>query len=79
MRRCAKMRCEGDPTSSVALRYADRAVLVRDLDPQHNPNNLDLCHEHANGLTVPVGWDRIDERRPMLATDAGVQVEARSA
>lgn len=79
MRRCAKMRCEKDPAATVALRYADRTVVLRDLDPQHDPNNLDLCAEHANGLTAPVGWERLDERRVMLATDAGVRVEARSA
>lgn len=79
MRRCAKMRCEGDPAATVVLRYADRAVIVRDLDPKHDPNNLDLCRQHADALTAPVGWERLDERRPTLATEGGVQVEARSA
>jgi hypothetical protein len=52
MRQCAKMRCEEHAVATVALRYAERVVWIRDLLPQHDPNLLDLCVEHANEVPV---------------------------
>jgi uncharacterized protein DUF3499 len=63
MRQCAKMRCEERAEATVALRYAERVVWIRDLLPQHDPNLLDLCISHANRLTPPLRWRLLDERR----------------
>jgi hypothetical protein len=62
MRTCAKMRCEQEPVTTVALAYADRAVVVRSLLERPDPNLLDLCREHAARLSPPVGWTIRDER-----------------
>jgi hypothetical protein len=62
MRTCAKMRCGNDPQATVALAYTDRTVLVTDLVPERDPNLLDLCDEHVQRMTPPVGWLVRDER-----------------
>jgi hypothetical protein len=62
MRSCAKRPCSGEPAATIALRYEAREVLVRDLLPAPDPNFLDLCGAHADGLTVMVGWAIRDER-----------------
>jgi hypothetical protein len=41
---------------TIALRYGDREVIVGDLTPDTDPNLVDLCLEHADRLTPPIGW-----------------------
>jgi hypothetical protein len=62
MRTCAKMRCAAEPVATVALRYAERKVVVEDLLPDRDPNLLDLCREHAERMTPPLGWSVRDLR-----------------
>jgi hypothetical protein len=62
MRICAKMRCGAEPVATVSLAYAARQVIVADLAAERDPNLLDLCREHVDRLTPPVGWDLRDDR-----------------
>jgi hypothetical protein len=62
MRQCAKMHCGEQAVATVALRYAERVVWIRELLPQHDPNLLDLCVAHADRLTPPLRWRLLDER-----------------
>jgi Protein of unknown function (DUF3499) len=62
MRTCAKMRCGQEPIATVALVYTDRLVVITDLLSERDPNLLDLCAEHAERMTPPVGWV-VDDRR----------------
>jgi hypothetical protein len=62
MRTCAKMRCGNEPRATVALVYAERQVVVNDLLVERDPNLLDLCDEHVERMTAPVGWVVRDER-----------------
>jgi hypothetical protein len=62
MRTCAKMRCGQPPTATVALVYTERQVVVSDLLAERDPNLLDLCLEHVDRMTPPVGWVVRDER-----------------
>jgi hypothetical protein len=62
MRICAKMRCGTEPVATVSLAYAARQVIVADLVAERDPNLLDLCREHVDRLTPPVGWNLRDER-----------------
>jgi len=62
MRTCAKMRCGQTPMATVALVYAERHVVITDLLPERDPNLLDLCAEHVDRMTPPVGWVVRDER-----------------
>ena len=64
MRICAKMRCGAEPVATVSLAYAARQVIVADLVPERDPNLLDLCREHVDRLSPPVGWAVRDERAP---------------
>lgn len=70
MRKCAKLRCQERAAATVALRYAERVVWIRDLIPRHDPNLLDLCADHADRLTPPLRWRLLDERR-VAAAEAG--------
>jgi hypothetical protein len=62
MRICAKMRCGAEPIATVSLAYAARQVIVVDLLPERDRNLLDLCREHVDRLTPPVGWTVRDGR-----------------
>jgi Protein of unknown function (DUF3499) len=67
MRTCAKMRCDGEPVSTITLAYSERVVLVGDLIADRDPNLLDLCWEHAQRMTPPVGWTIRDQRTAAAA------------
>ncbi len=61
------MRCGHEPVVTVTLRYAERAVVVEALRPDRDPNVLDLCREHADRMTPPVGWQIQDRRAAPVA------------
>ena len=56
------MRCEAPPAATVALRYGAKEVVVDDLLSQPDPNLVDLCDEHLDRLTPPIGWTVQDRR-----------------
>jgi hypothetical protein len=62
MRTCAKMRCDAEPVATVSLRYEEREVLIEELASQRDRNLLDLCREHVERMTPPVGWTVSDAR-----------------
>ena len=43
--------------------YGVRTVWLDDLEPERSPAGYDLCADHADGLSVPQGWERSDRRR----------------
>jgi Protein of unknown function (DUF3499). len=63
MRTCAKMRCGQEPVVTVSLAYTEREVVVADLLPERDPNLLDLCRDHVDRMTPPVGWTVRDLRQ----------------
>ena len=65
MRTCAKMRCDAEPVATVSLRYAEREVAIGDLLAERDRNLLDLCREHVERMTPPVGWT---VERPRVVT-----------
>jgi len=62
------MRCGTEPVATIALRYEDREVIVSSLSPERDPNLLELCREHVDRMTPPIGWTRRDARESVLAT-----------
>jgi uncharacterized protein DUF3499 len=62
MRTCAKMRCGQEPVATVSLAYAQREVLVAELSEPRDLDSLDLCREHVERMTPPVGWSVRDQR-----------------
>ncbi len=69
MRACAKLRCRSRASVTVALAYGDREVVVGALSAEADPRLVDLCVEHADRLTPPVGWRVVDvrDRHPVRA------------
>jgi hypothetical protein len=68
VRACAKVRCEQQAAATVLLRYAAREVEVVPLVPDPDPNLVDLCAEHADRLTPPIGWSLRDSRAGLPAS-----------
>jgi hypothetical protein len=64
MRICAKMRCGREPAATVSLSYEAREVVIVDLRPDRDPAVLDLCRDHLDRMTPPVGWTVRDGRAP---------------
>jgi hypothetical protein len=62
------MRCEAEPVATVALRYAEREVVVSPLSPEPDPNHLELCRTHVERMTPPMGWVLLNARESVLAT-----------
>ena len=62
VRTCAKIRCRALAEATLLLRYADRRVEIVDLLPEPDPNLVDVCSEHADRLTPPIGWVISDSR-----------------
>lgn len=56
------MRCDAEPVATVSLRYADREVKIGALVSERDRNLLDLCRQHVERLTPPVGWTVTDSR-----------------
>lgn len=67
MRTCAKLRCRARARATVLLRYEDREVVIGELAPEPDPSLVDLCAEHADRLTPPLGWRINDVRSPVPA------------
>jgi Protein of unknown function (DUF3499) len=66
------MRCDAEPVATVSLRYSAREVAIGDLLAERDRNLLDLCRDHVERLTPPVGWavrDTRDTRRADLPAD----------
>jgi hypothetical protein len=66
MRRCTKMSCVDPAVAIAGLRYRERVLWLRDLPAERDPNFLELCEAHAERMTAPVGWNRLDERASTL-------------
>jgi hypothetical protein len=60
VRVCAKMRCEAEAVVTVRLEYAERLVVVGEVRP--GTDGLDLCREHVDRMTPPMGWSVADDR-----------------
>jgi hypothetical protein len=63
------MSCSAEPVATIALRYADRQILIGALRPERDPRLLDLCARHLTAMTPPVGWLVDDARMADLAAD----------
>lgn len=54
--------CRWPAAASLSYRYATRQLWVTDLLVEPVPTVWDLCPHHADTLTPPRGWERVDER-----------------
>lgn len=53
----------------MSFRYATSQVWLLDLSSEPHPSLYDLCPDHADALTVPRGWERVDQRSPLPPPD----------
>lgn len=66
-RSCRRPGCGWSATASLSFRYATSQVWLLDLSRTPDPSLYDLCTSHADTLTVPRGWERVDERTAAVA------------
>jgi len=67
LRSCRKTACRWPAAASLSFRYATKEVWLLDLSVEADPSLYDLCPHHADALTVPNGWTRVDQRSSVEA------------
>lgn len=76
-RTCHHAACTAPPLVALVFRYDTRQVWLRPLGAEAHPAVYELCADHADRLTVPRGWERIDERgRPTTPAPASAGVSS---
>ena len=63
------MSCPAEPVATIALRYADRRIIINELRAERDPRLLELCPDHLATMTPPVGWLVNDARLADLTAD----------
>ncbi len=61
-RHCVRPGCGAIAEATLTYHYASRTAWLDDLDGDADPSSYELCTQHADRLTVPVGWSREDRR-----------------
>ena len=61
-RLCSKSRCPHTAQATLTYVYADQEAVVGPLSGQPEPHSYDLCEQHAQRLTAPVGWSVVRYR-----------------
>ena len=56
-RQCSKTGCRRPAVATLTYVYADQTAVLGPLATYAEPHTYDLCGQHAEGLTVPRGWD----------------------
>ena len=58
-RQCSRTACSGGAIATLTYVYSERTAVLGPLATYAEPHTYDLCAVHAEGLTVPRGWDVI--------------------
>jgi Protein of unknown function (DUF3499) len=56
-RRCSRTACPKVAIATLTYVYGDQTAVVGPLATYAEPHTYDLCADHAEGLTVPRGWE----------------------
>ena len=56
-RRCSRTACPKVAIATLTYVYGDQTAVVGPLATYAEPHTYDLCANHADGLTVPRGWE----------------------
>lgn len=59
MRQCSKPGCRGQAVATLTYDYANSTVVLGPIATSSEPHSFDFCEAHAEGLTVPRGWEVI--------------------
>lgn len=65
-RHCARPGCARQAITTLTYDYAASTVWLDNLSDEAHPMTHDLCHDHADSLSVPRGWV-LQDRRPQAA------------
>jgi hypothetical protein len=63
-RTCVRPGCGAPAEATLTYHYASRTAWLDLMGDEHEPASYDLCHQHADRFTVPLGWNREDRRVP---------------
>ena len=63
---CMRSDCQQPATAQLTYDYANHCVWLAPLVHEAEPGEWPMCTRHADGLTVPRGWQRIDDREPVV-------------
>jgi len=55
-RQCSKSSCRREAVATLTYVYSDSMAVVGPLAPTKSPHGFDLCAEHADRLSAPLGW-----------------------
>jgi Protein of unknown function (DUF3499) len=58
-RQCSRTACSGGAIATLTYVYSDQTAVLGPLATYAEPHTYDLCLVHAQGLTVPRGWNVI--------------------
>lgn len=56
-RKCSKPSCNASAVATLTYVYADSTAVLGPLATYAEPHCYDLCAEHSERLTAPVGWE----------------------
>lgn len=59
---CDRPLCAGQATAAVAMHPDEGGVTLSDLTPDPPLGVLVLCERHIASLSVPSGWEIVDQR-----------------
>jgi len=58
-RQCSRTACSGAAVATLTYVYSDQTAVLGPLATYAEPHTYDLCAGHAEGQTVPRGWEVI--------------------
>ncbi|HZU73124.1 MAG TPA: DUF3499 family protein [Acidimicrobiales bacterium] len=70
-RLCVRPDCSAPAEVALTYDYSQRTVWLDDLEEPMAVGAWGMCIGHANSLTVPSGWSRVDRRGQATAQPGG--------
>lgn len=58
-RRCSRPGCGKPAVATLTYAYAESTAVIGPLAPAAEPHCWDLCEEHAEKITPPMGWNLV--------------------
>jgi hypothetical protein len=66
-RLCSRPACSEPACATLTYVHATSTAWIDALTPHREPHGYDLCDRHADGASVPRGWQLVDRRPSHLA------------
>ncbi|MDY5589302.1 MAG: DUF3499 family protein [Arcanobacterium sp.] len=59
IRTCSRAACPNPAVATITFDYRGAVAVLGPLAPEPQPGALDLCEQHMEAVTVPVGWELV--------------------